>query len=144
MSPKVAGKVLEVGTLQDSSGTSFDGVMLEMTRDDTRLLALRLGKHVFVLPSAGSLVDDEHLDRLRVIVDESFGMQPVLEAEALLDILERELGALHRRRWFLADAVHDLHKLVPPDRLSAAKETTLETIASLVGAPNPRGDSDVR
>jgi hypothetical protein len=78
---------------------------------------------------------EEAMDRLKEIVDEAFGLQPVLGWEGLLDVLEKGLHARWKRGWLLGEAVHDLHQLVPPDRLTAARGTTLEAIALINGSP---------
>ncbi len=56
-------------------------------------------------------------------------------------MLEKGLHARWKRGWLLGEAVHDLHQLVPPDRLTAARGTALEAIALIEGS-QVRGVAD--
>ena len=46
----------------------------------------------------------EALDRLRTIVDEAFGLQPVLGWDPLLDLVEQETHARWKKAWALREA----------------------------------------
>ncbi len=78
---------------------------------------------------------DDLLERFRDVVDDVYGMQPVLDWAGLIDVVEAEGNRRHLRMQWLADAVVDLVRLVPPDRLRVAKGKTLEMAASLGETP---------
>jgi len=77
---------------------------------------------------------DDALDRLRTIVDEAFGMHPVLGWEELLDVLEAQIGETKRRNLVFREAVHHLHLAIPPDRLvvEASRSPTVRQAISIV------------
>jgi hypothetical protein len=74
---------------------------------------------------------DASLERLRDIVDEGIGMQPVLGAEELLDLVEKKLAENRRTIFVLREAVHHMHLALPPDALVFASRApcVVEAIA---------------
>lgn len=78
----------------------------------------------------------EPIDRLRDIVDECIGIQPVLGWDELLDLVEKKLHADHRTNFVLREAVHHMHLALPPDALVFASRSPciVEAIAMVTGA----------
>lgn len=60
------------------------------------------------------MTNEEALDRLRTIVDECIGMQPVLGWDELLTLVETKLREDFRRSFNLAEALNDAYKATLP------------------------------
>lgn len=68
------------------------------------------------------MTNEEALDRLRTIVDECIGMQPVLGWDELLTLVETKLREDFRRSFNLAEALNDLYRATLPAGTIRASE----------------------